>query len=546
MKALLSLIIVMTRSQRRWMLAGILLGVAVLVANTLLMALSGWFITSMAIAGAAGASFNYFFSSGAIRGLAISRTVGRYGERLITHEAAFRMLEMLRIHLFTQLAPRIPTLFGTYNSADLAGRLRADIDALEQLYLRILFPLGNGLFSLILALIFVSCYSPQSALVLALFLILGGMVLPLISRSLSRLPGRRSAELAGELRSTVSEGFSGAEELLLLDAVTRQGAQVASLSSRLVTVQQQLAGYAGINQAGTLVAAGFSSAALLAVGVELFSQGNLSGPVLVMLLLFSGAVFEAVALIPPALHTLPATSASARRIMELIASPIPQPDPFHPAQLPTTFALSLSQVSCAYIPSQPVLTNFCLEVPQGTCVALWGPSGSGKSTVAELLLRFRDYDGSIRIGGIELRDLVGDDLRGIIGALPQQPHLFNSDIRSNLLVGNPEADEETLNEVLRDMALYDWVMTLPEGLDTPVGEGGSRISGGEAKRIALARALLKNAPVLLLDEPTEGLDPATEQQVVAGLSQRIRGKTVVLITHRPATLSLAGQVVRMD
>ena len=178
-------------------------------------------------------------------------------------------------------------------------------------------------------------------------------------------------------------------------------------------------------------------------------------------------------------------------------------------------------------------------------MALVGPSGAGKSTVVELLLRFRDYGGSVTVGGVELRDLAADDLHRLIAAVPQRPHLFNATIRENILVGRYGAGEDDLAGVLEDAGLTAWVAALPQGLETPVGEGGCAVSGGEARRIALARALLKGAPILLLDEPTEGLDAATEQQVVTRLAERTKGMTVLLITHRPACLALVDRVVRL-
>jgi ATP-binding cassette subfamily C protein CydC len=176
-------------------------------------------------------------------------------------------------------------------------------------------------------------------------------------------------------------------------------------------------------------------------------------------------------------------------------------------------------------------------------VALAGPSGVGKSSVVELLLRFRDYGGSITIGGTELRGLASDDLRRLMAVVPQRPHLFNTTIRDNILLAHPAATDEQLQRALADAALTEWVAKLPQGLETRVGEGGSAVSGGEARRIALARALVQDAPLLILDEPTEGLDLATERLVVARLDERLQGKTVLIVTHRPACLALAGSVV---
>ena len=538
-------ILAVARGQWRWMVAGIVLGVGVIAANALLMAVSGWFIASMAVAGTTGVSFNYFFPSAAIRGLAICRSVGRYGERLVTHEAAFRMLASLRVWLFRRLEPLAPAGLERYAGGDVAGRLRADVDSLESLYLRIVAPLFTGGLSILLAVLFVARWSALAAGALLLFLLASGVVLPLLARQLAAEPGRRSTALAGELRIAATEGVQGVEELLLLGAVERQAAQVDRLSAELIAEQERLAGIGGLTLGGGIACSGLGVAAVLAVGSLAVAEGFLNGPVLVMLLLFAAAAFEAAGALPPALQLMPSAKEAIRRILELADAPPLVPEPCTPATPPGTTDIRFLDVSSSYDPALPVLSGFTLQIPAGGRVALVGPSGAGKSTVAELLLRFRDYGGSITVGGVELRDLAADDLYRLIAAVPQRPHLFNATIRENILVGRYGAGEDDLAAVLEDVGLSAWVAGLPQGLETPVGEGGSAVSGGEARRIALARALLKGAPILILDEPTEGLDAVTEHQVVTRLAERTKGTTVLIITHRPACLALADRVVRL-
>ncbi|HML79652.1 thiol reductant ABC exporter subunit CydC [Geobacter sulfurreducens] len=530
------------RGQWPWMAAGMLLAVFVVAANALLMAISGWFIASMAVAGTTGAAFNYFFPSAAIRGLAILRTVGRYVERLATHEAGFRVLALLRVWLFRRLEPLAPAALERLGGGDVAGRLRSDVDALESLYLRIMLPLAAGGVAILAATAFVALWSTSAAGVLFLTLMAAGVGLPLVARRLAEEPGRCSAELAGSLREAVTEGLQGGEELILLGAVERQAALVDDLSRRLVAEQERLAAGGGITLAGGIACGGVGVAAVLVIASFQVAAGELGGPLLVMLLLFAAAAFESAGGMPVALQHLPAARESARRILELADSPPPVPEPAAPAPLPTTTGIVFRNVSFSHGPSLPVLRGFNLNVPAGGRVALMGPSGSGKSTVADILLRFRDYEGSVTLGGVELRDMGGEAIRGLIAAVPQQPHLFNGTIRENILLGNPATEEEQVRRAVRDAALAEWIDGLPLGLDTAVGEGGGAVSGGEARRIALARALLKDAPIFLLDEPTEGLDWATEQRVIAALANRIGGKTVLVISHRPACGELAEQV----
>jgi ATP-binding cassette subfamily C protein CydC len=541
----LARILVVTRGEWRWMVAGVVLGAGVIAANALLMAVSGWFIASMAVAGATGVSFNYFFPSAAIRGLAICRSAGRYGERLVTHEASFRMLASLRVWLFRRLEPLAPAGLERYSGGDVAGRLRADVDSLESLYLRIVAPLFIGGVSILLAVLFVARWSAPAAGALLLFLLAAGVVLPLLARQLAAEPGRRSTVLAGELRNAVTDGVLGVEELLLLGAVERQAAQVDRLSAALVVEQERMAGIGGLTLGGSIACSGLGVAAVLVVGSLAVAEGGLDGPNLVMLLLFSAAAFEAAGALPPALQLMPSAREAIRRILELADAPLPVPDPRTPAALPAATDISFLDVSSSYDPALPVLHGFTLQIPAGGRVALVGPSGAGKSTVAEVLLRFRDYRGSVTIGGVELHDLAGEELYRLIAAVPQRPHLFNATIRENILVGRPGAGADELAGVLADAGLSAWVAGLPLGLETPVGEGGSALSGGEARRVALARALLKGAPILILDEPTEGLDAVTELQVVTRLAERTKGTTVLVITHRPACLALVDRVVRL-
>lgn len=533
------------RGQWPWMAGGILLGVFVIVANSLLMAVSGWFIAAMAVAGATKVSFNYFAPSAAIRALAICRTVGRYGERLVTHGAALRVLAELRVWLFRRLEPLSPGLLERYSSGDLAGRLRGDVDAMESLYVRIIAPLCAGSTSMILSTLFVAWWCRSAALALLVFLVFAGGLLPLLAGRLAERPGRRSAELAGELRAMVTDGLQGGAELLLLGAVEQHVAMVDRVSGELVATQEKLAGGGALNLAGGVVAAGCGVAAVLLCGAAAVTDLTISGPQLVMLLLFSAAAFEAAGGMPQALLLFPAARESARRIGELSSSPLPVPDPANPAPLPADFGLVMRGVFFAHEPSLPVLSDFDLEIPAGGRVAVVGPSGAGKSTIADLLLRFRDYRGSITLGGVELNSYRGDDLRRLVAVSPQRPHLFNTTIRENILLARPGATAEELHDALAAAGLDTWVAGLPDGLETVVGEAGSAVSGGETRRIALARAILKNAPLLILDEPTEGLDSATEQLVLARLRQHLPGKSLLLITHRPACLALVDRVVRI-
>ncbi len=528
-------------SQRKWMLLGILLGLVVIITNTLLMALSGWFITSMAVAGVANASFNYFFASATIRALAIARTVGRYGERLVTHEATFRMLADLRVWFFKRLIPLAPAGIEAYAGSDLSGRLRADLDSLESLYLRILAPLATGLLTILLSCLFVAIWSGTAALLLLIILLLAGLLLPYIGLRLNHRAGAEAAALAGELRNQAGQGLQGAEELLLLGAVEQQSSQVERLSSELIKRQIWLGRVAALTNAAVLLLSGTCLVLLCLLLIPLVGQQSLTGPNLVMLLLFSAACFEAVGPLSLSLQQLPAASEAARRIRQLIDTKPALPEPVISVE-PKGLDICISNVSFGYHPQQLVLKSFSLNLVQGQRVAVVGKSGSGKSSLIELLSRFRPYQGSIRLGGVEITDLTTEQLTGMIAIVPQHPHLFNASIRDNILLGR-DCDPDRLVEILRVCCLEQWLLQLPQGLDTEVGERGFAISGGEGRRIALARGLVADRPILLLDEPTEGLDSLTEQLLIKGLDAYLKGKTMLLVSHRPACLELVDRVI---
>ncbi len=538
-----------SRNQWPWMSAGIILGVVVVAANAMLMAVSGWFIASMAVSGSSGVAFNYFFPSAGIRFLAIVRSVGRYAERLVTHEATFRNLSEMRVWLFRRFIPLAPACLERYAGGDVAGRLRADVDSLESLYVRIIAPIAVGGLSILSALLFLLWISPSSAAVMFLFLLMAGVALPWVVHYFSEVPGRKAAELSAGLRSKVTEGLQGVEELILLGAVERQAALVDALSENVIAEQGCLGRINGLSLAGSVLCAGCGVAAVLLTGSMQVIAHQTPAPNLVLLLLFSAATFEAAGLLPAALHLLPAARKSAARIFELADAPVPVPDPPVSHVTPSGGRICFTNVSASYLPGEPVLHNVSLTVPEGGRVVLSGTSGVGKSLLLEILLRFRTYEGSVTVGGVEISTISKERLMAMIAVVPQHPHLFNGTIRDNILLGNRSADEAELQQALRDSCLDLWVAGLPLGLDTAVGINGSAVSGGEARRIALARALLKDAAILLLDEPTEGLDGATERRVVSHLAARFGGAhatTLLVVSHRPACLTLGDSIVHLN
>lgn len=533
------------RSQWRWMALGIFASVFVMVANSLLMAVSGWFIASMAVAGVSKASFNYFIPSAAIRLFAISRTVGRYLERLVTHDAALRILSELRVWLFLRFAPLSPAVLERYSTGELSSRFRNDIDTLENLYLRIFAPVAAGVVAIIASTIFVGIWNIFAAAALLFFLVLSGLVIPAVARSMASPHAKRGAVLSGDLRRVMTDGVAGGDELILLGAVEKSVQSVNRISAELVDEQKNLALKGGIVSSWLYLSSGCGAAVLLVINAFALVSGEMNGPQLVMLLLFCAASFEAAGGISSAMMLFPSVAESASRINSLADAQCPVNDPREPSRFIDGFSLRMEDVSFSYDGENFPLKKFSLDLPYGSRVALTGESGAGKSTVIELLLRFREYEGSITFGGVELKALCGDDIRSSISALSQKSHIFNSTVRENILVAKPDASGEEIAAVIHAAALDEWIAELPDGLETRTGEGGSEISGGEARRVALARTLLKQAELYILDEPTEGVDAVTESKLVARIDQYLKGKSLLLVSHRPALLRIVDRIQRV-
>ncbi|WP_295406301.1 thiol reductant ABC exporter subunit CydC [uncultured Thiocystis sp.] len=536
------------RPYRGWMLLGTLAAILTLLANVMLMAASGWFLAAMATAGAAGVAMNYFTPAAMIRGSAMLRTGGRYAERLVNHEATFRLIASLRVWFYSHLEPLAPARLQQYHSGDLLSRIRADIDALDNLYVRVLVPVVVALASTLIFGVFLFLFAPVLALTGLLFLSLAGVVLPLWSQARGQAPGRRITEDDSELRTAVIDGIQGMAELTVYGVTERQAQRIDDLSRRLVADQARLSSDHGLTLAAVGLCASLSLWVLLWLAIPLVRDGQLLPPLLAMLALFTLASFEAVAPLPQAFQLLGRTLTAARRLFDIVdTEPAVREPPGLSPQI-AHFDIAFDRVTFGYPnAARPAVADIVLHIPEGTRAAVIGATGSGKSTLFNLLLRFWAPDsGAIRIGGQDIADFHGDDLRRHIAVVSQHTHLFDATIRENLLIANPDASQGAIEQACRVAQIHDFIAELPEGYDTWVGETGVRMSGGQGRRIAVARALLKDAPILLLDEPTEGLDAATERDLMRALDRLMVGRTVLLITHRPAGLDWVDQVLVLD
>ena len=532
----------------RWMLSGIALSSTVVIANVGLLALAGWFIASMAVAGIGGPGVEYFAPAAGIRALAILRTGGRYGERLVTHEATFRLIARLRTWFYEHLEPLAPARLQHYRGGDLLSRIRADIDSLDNFYLRAIAPSVAASITVVAMVAFLFLFSRPVALADGAGLLLAGVALPLLALCFGRAPGRQAVALRSDLRAAVSDTVRGLGELVVCRADARQRATVSRLGTELVAAGRRQAILGAASSALSEFGAHLTMWLALVLAIPLVAGHALPGPDLAMIALFVLASFEAVAALPLAFGTLGETLAAAARIFEIVDAAPAVTEPAIAAAAPTRFDLRIEGLRMRYANDAPwALDGVDLIVPQGGSLGVVGPSGSGKTSLLNVLLRFWDYqEGCVAVGGVSLRALGGDSMRGLCAVVSQQTHLFNTSVRENLRLARPNAGEAELHVALRDAALLDEVMAMPNGLDTMVGETGTRLSGGQARRLALARAFLRHAPLVFLDEPTEGLDAASEHLVLQALATLMRDRTTVLITHYRQALRLVDDVVKLE
>ena len=535
----------------KWMVLGTGLGLLAMISVVGLLSLSGWFISAAAYAGLTAATaqlFNFFHPGIGVRFFAIGRTLARYAERIVNHDVTFRILQSLRTWFYIHLEPLAPARLMMLRSADVLSRIVADIDALDNLYLRVISPsLVAGGMS-ILVVIFLGLFNPIIALTVAFFLVLAGFGVPLIAWHLGHSGGKDLTHLLSDLRIRIVDTLQGLPELLVFGGHRHQIDAVALSNRALLKCQLRMSHIRGLSLALITLFSGLAVISTLYLAVHLVSRELLDGPMLALAMLAVMASFEAVLPLPLAYQYLGQTREAGRRLLEIIET---EPRVFFPVRsIPPLqhTTVTFEKVSFQYFDQGPrVLRDVDLQIPAGQRVAVIGETGSGKSTLVHLLVRFwNPTSGCIRLGDDEIENFSESDLRRLISTVSQQPHMFNATLKENLLMAGPEAGEDDLLSALKTAQLFEFVENLPEGLNTWVGEAGQLLSGGQAKRVAVARAVLHNAPLWVLDEPTEGLDPITEYEMMQELKRHTEGKTLLLITHRLVDLVWMDQIVMLD
>ena len=526
---------------------GMLLAFLTLAASIGLLTLSGWFISAASVAGLtiARETFNYMLPGAGVRGAAMARTAGRWGERVVSHNATFKLLTDLRIFFFEKLSPLIPGRVSTMRDADVLNRLVADVDAMDHVYLRLISPVIIGIFGILSLTAVLAFFDWHLAMLLGSVLTVMLLVWPVLFYKLGKKNGAHLTHRKAELRVATLDWLQGYSELSMFGAEERYRNLLLDKQKQLLSNQFVNANLTGMASGLLMLANGLTLVMMLWFAADGVG-GRAPDPWIALFAFATMASFEILMPIAGAFQYLGQTLTSARRLNEVILA---KPDVVFPQQSSREdkpLDIEFKNISFAYPDGQQkVLNDLSLSLPLGSKTAVVGQTGSGKSTLIQLLCRYWDVNqGEVRIGGASLKNWGESDLRSAITVVSQRVDVLNGTLRDNLLMAAPDATDEQLADILTQVDLGG--LLEEPGLSAWLGDGGRQLSGGEKRRIGIARALLRDAPILLLDEPTEGLDKRTEQKVMALFNQHFANKTVVFITHRLIELENMDNICLME
>jgi ATP-binding cassette, subfamily C, bacterial CydC len=532
-------------SQKRLALS-VALGAATILAGVGLMTTAGYLISR---ASERPAVLSLTVAIVGVRFFGLSRPLGRYFERLTSHDLALRALGQARVRMYDVVEPLAPPQLGDRREGDLLSRFVADVDSLQNLHLRRTGPRLVALASGAVAVGVAAAILPTAGVALAAGLLTAGIAVPAATIALQRRAGSMEATARGELTAELVETMRGAQEIAVYGRVGERIGRLRDADSRLVRNARLAAFSEGAGEGLRLLVIGATVAAVLALAVSAHAAGSLDRVLVATLALLALASFEAVQPLAQGARELRETLAAGRRLLELADREPAVSDPPSPAPLPAEpFTVALEGVRAGYHDAaSPVLEAIDIRLEPGRRIGLVGPSGAGKTTIANLLVRFLDPErGQVTLAGRDLREYRQEDVRRAISLAGQDSHLFSTTIRDNVALGRPEASDEEVEDALRRARILDWVRNLPDGWDTLVGEEGRELSGGQRQRLVIARALLADAPVLVLDEPTAHLDPATASELIDDVLDASRARTTLLITHREQGLERMDEVVRLE
>lgn len=527
---------------------GIVLAIVTLLASIGLLTLSGWFLAASSVAGVAGLyTFNYMLPAAGVRGAAIIRTAARYAERLVSHDATFRVLQHLRVHTFSRLMALSPGQLSRFRQADLLNRFVADVDTLDHLYLRVISPLLGAFIVSVVVTFGMSFINFHLALTLGGIMLSTLVLMPALFYRLGSPAGVAIAQGRAHWRLQLMQWLAAQAELTLYGASQGWRQQLDEDEQRWQQAQSQQQRLQAAAQSLLLLISGVTVTLLLWLSAATISEQQLPGSLIALVVFCALAAFEALAPVAGAFLPMSQVINAAQRVNDIIDQSPAITFPAHSEARPGPLSIGIDQLDFSY-PDRPdkVLNRCTLSVAAGEHIALLGPTGCGKSTLLALLTRgWESQHGVIRLNDRPIREWSEPALRQRISVVTQRVHLFSQSLRDNLLLACPDASDEQLTRALNDVGLQR-LLENQEGLNAWMGEGGRPLSGGELRRLALARALLHDGDLWLLDEPTEGLDATTEQHILTLLQQLTAGKTMIMVTHRLSGLELMDRICVMD
>lgn len=538
----------------QWLMmsVGLILTLTTLMAGIGLLSLSGWFLSASAVAGLTIVSsqvFNFFTPAGGVRFLSIARTASRYGERLATHEATFKLLTELRVWAWRKLFPLSAKNLQGLRRGDMLNRLVADIDTLDHLYLRLLTPMAASLLMTGLLYLFIGWFDASLALSLCLFLIVVWLLLPLLFFRLGHDPSRNMLETKRQYRVQLLDVLQGQAELSLFGANARFRQKLDIAEQALFASQTSMAKITALSQAMLILATGSALIMMLFLAANGVGDAVPPGPMFALMVFATMACVEMMMPIAGAFQHLSGCVLAATRINEITEQQADIQFIDNKALKATSGTLLIEDIHFGYRDNQPVLQGLSLEIKTGQKVALLGPTGCGKSSLLSLITReWQTQSGQIWLDNNKLGDYSESALRSAMTVVGQRIYLYAGTLRENLAIALPPIEGQHCNandarfiEVLQQVGLGTLLIG-DRPLDLWIGEGGRQLSGGEQRRIGVARALLRDAPLLLLDEPTEGLDKRTEREILSLLFEFAKGKTLLMISHRLTAMAKMDQI----
>lgn len=529
---------------RKKFFLAILLGSATIVSNIGLMATSAYLIAKAAL-GPSIAELQVAIVG--VRFFGIARGGLRYLERLVSHDTNLRLLAGIRVWFYSKLEPLAPARLMQYRSGDLLGRVTSDIEILENFFVRVLAPPLIALVIGMLTAAWFFGYSPSLGILITSAFLLVGFFLSFVSRQLGKKAGKTLVKTRSALTALLVDGIQGMQEWLaygkesrFLDGLAKTGQTLFKQEGRMALITGWQSAMAGLVMDCAVLL-------VLIIGIPLVRSFVLDGVYLPVLVLGVISSFEAVLPLPVAFQYFESSISAGRRLYEIVDARLAVVDPPIPGVIPKFKHLDccIEHLSFAYGPGEPlVLDDVSLMIPSGGRMALVGPSGAGKTTLVNLLMRFWDYQsGSIRLGGIDLREMDQNAVRGFIGLVPQRPHLFNATIFDNLLLARPDATSEQVVKAASIAGASRFIEALPDSYGTWIGEQGQLLSGGERQRLAIARAILSDPKLLIMDEPAANLDAITELELMSNLEKVMAGRSTLIITHRLVGLEKVDEII---